>query len=65
MKEFDAIKAATPNTLAIGQTQDAVALLKVPDHTSTTEVNSIARNTQLQTSIHQFTLVFRLRQRKP
>jgi len=51
MKGFDAIKAATLYTLAIGQTQDAVALLKVPDHTSTAEVNPIVENTPLQTFI--------------
>jgi len=52
MKDFDAIKAATPNTLAIGQTQDVVALLKVPDKASTAVVNTVAEKTQLLTSIH-------------
>ena len=52
MKGFEAIKAATLYTLAIGQTQDAVALLKVPDHTSTAEVNPIVEDTALQTSIY-------------
>jgi len=51
MKDFDAIKAATPNTLAIGKTQDAVALLKVPDNALTAVVNTVAENTQLETSI--------------
>jgi len=56
LKDFDAIKAATPNTLAVGQTQDTVALLKVPDNASTAGVNTIAENTQLQTSMYPSTL---------
>ena len=52
MKDFDAIKAATPNTLAIGKTQDAVALLKISDNASTAMVNTVAESTQLETSIH-------------
>jgi len=55
LKDFDVIKAATPNTLAIGQTQDTVALLKVPDNASTAEVNTVAENTQLQTSFYPST----------
>ena len=52
MKDLDAIKAATPNTLAIGKTQDAFALPKVPDNALIAVVNTVAENTQLPTPTH-------------
>ena len=62
LKDFDAIQAAIPNTLAINQSLDTIALLKVPDNASTAGVNTVAENTQLQTSIYPPTpLVFGLR----
>jgi len=52
MKDFDMVKAFTPNTLVASQTPEAVGLWEVPEGAPITSVNTVFENTGLPTPIH-------------